>query len=58
MGQLYIQFLRPLCWAGLLQQGLGTASYRIEEAVFMKAPLWRSALALATDAEVAPTTRL
>ena len=31
MGQLYIQVLRPLCWAGLLQQGRGTASYRFEE---------------------------
>ncbi len=38
MGQLYIQVLRPLCWAGLLQQERGTASYRFEEAVFMKTP--------------------
>ena len=52
MGQLYIQVLRPLCWAGLLQQERGTASYRFEEAVFMKTPLWRSALVLDTDAEV------
>ena len=57
MGQLYIQVLRPLCWAGLLQQERGTASYRFEEAVFMKTPLWRSALVLDTDAEGAPATR-
>lgn len=43
MGQLYIQVLRPLCWAGLLQQERGAASFRFEEAVFMKTPLWRSA---------------
>lgn len=49
MGQLYIQVLRPLCWAGLLQQGRGTASYRFEEAVFMKTPLWRATLQLETD---------
>ena len=57
MGQLYIQVLRPLCWAGLLQQERGTASYRFEEAVFMKTPLWRSALVLDTDAQVAPAIR-
>lgn len=49
MGQLYIQVLRPLCWAGLLQQGRGTATYRFEEAVFMKTPLWRATLRLETD---------
>ncbi|EPX85464.1 hypothetical protein ruthe_01724 [Rubellimicrobium thermophilum DSM 16684] len=56
MGQLYIQVLRPLCWAGLVQQERGTASYRFEEAVFMKTPLWRAALVLDTDPEVAPAT--
>ncbi|TYO89265.1 hypothetical protein [Oceanicella actignis] len=49
MGQLYIQVLRPLCWAGLLQQEHGAAGYRFEEAVFMKTPLWRAALRLETD---------
>lgn len=49
MGQLYIQVLRPLCWAGLLQQERGTTSYRFEEAVFMKTPLWCVALRLDTD---------
>ncbi len=49
MGQLYIQVLRPLCWAGLLQQERGHPSYRFEDAVFMKTPLWRAALRLETD---------
>jgi len=41
--------LRPLCWAGLLQQERGTASYRFEKAMFMKTPLWRATLRLETD---------
>jgi len=57
MGQLYIQVLRPLCWAGLLQQERGAASYRFEEAVFMKTPLWRAALTLDTDAQITPAIR-
>ncbi len=57
MGQLYIQVLRPLCWAGLLQQERGTASYRFEEAVFMKTPLWRAALRLETDGMVGEMQR-
>jgi len=56
MSQLYIQVLRPLWWADLVQQEHGTASYRFEEALFMKTPLWRSALVLDTDPEVAPAT--
>ncbi len=52
MGQLYIQVLRPLCWAGLLQQERGATSYRFEEAMFMKTPLWRMALRLETDGMV------
>jgi hypothetical protein len=57
MGQLYIQVLRPLCWAGLLLQERGTASYRFEEAMFMKTPLWRAALRLETDGVVGRATR-
>lgn len=49
LGQLCIQVLRPLCWAGLLQQGRGTASYRFEEAIFVKTPLWRRAVQLEMD---------
>ena len=30
---------------------------RFEEAVFMKTPLWRAALALDTDAQVTPAIR-
>lgn len=57
MGQLYIQVLRPLCWAGLLQQERGAASFRSEDAVFMKTPLWRTALRLPTDRKVRWATR-
>ena len=49
MAQLYIQVLRPLCWAGLLQQERGAVSCRFEEAIFMKTPLWRAAVRLETD---------
>lgn len=56
MGQLYIQVLRPLCWAGLLRQERGHPSYRFEEAVFMKTPLWRAALRLETDGVARGTT--
>lgn len=57
MGALYLQVLRPLCWAGLLHQQRGADSYRTEDALFVKSPLWRSALGLDTDAEVVPATR-
>src|SRR5690606_28458673 len=49
MAQLYIQVLRPLCWSGLLQQAQGKRSYHMEEAIFMKTPLWRAAVRLETD---------
>ena len=57
MGQFYIQVLRPLCWAGMLQQERGAASYRSEDAVFMKSPLWRAALPLNTDGLAGRATR-
>ncbi|MFN3615756.1 MAG: hypothetical protein ACK4WC_14520, partial [Rubrimonas sp.] len=57
MGQLYIQVLRPLCWAGLLQKERGEVSHRFEYAVFMKTPLWRAALRLETDGKVKGATR-
>ncbi|MEI4235251.1 hypothetical protein [Roseovarius sp. D22-M7] len=57
MGQFYIQVLRPLCWAGLLQQERVAASYRFEEAMFMKTPLWRAALRLETDGMARGATR-
>lgn len=49
MERLYIQVLRPLCWAGLLHQQRGDGRFRIEDAVFMKTPLWKAALQLETD---------
>jgi hypothetical protein len=49
--------LRPLCWAGLLQQERGTPSYRFEDAVFMKTPLWRATLRLETDGMVLRSMR-
>jgi len=57
MSGLYVQVLRPLCWAGLLEKQDGASRYRSEDAVFFKTPLWRSALRLDTDAEVTPATR-
>lgn len=57
MGRLYGQVLRPLCWSGLLQQVQSKHSYRTEEAVFMKTPLWRAALRLETDGVVRGATR-
>jgi hypothetical protein len=57
MSGLYVQVLRPLCWAGLLEKQEGASRCRAEDAMFVKTPLWRSALALDTDAEVAPATR-
>ena len=57
MSGLYVQILRPLCWAGLLEKQDGASRYRSGDALFVKTPLWRSALRLDTDAEVAPATR-
>ena len=57
MSNLYIQVLRPLCWAGLLTMETSARRYRSEDALFLKTPLWRAVLALDTDHEVAPATR-
>ena len=57
MGTFYIQVLRPLCWAGLLHQQRGADSYRTEDALFVKTPLWKAALRLDTDGEVRGATR-
>ena len=57
MSKFYVQVLRPLCWAGFLSKDEGGRRYLYEDAVFMKTPLWKSALVLDTDAEVAPATR-
>lgn len=52
LSSLYLQVLRPLCWAGLLQQLRGKDRWRTEDAVFMKTPLWKAALELETDSIV------
>jgi len=52
MGALYIQVLRPLCWAGLLHEESGAVSYRMEDELFVKTPLWKAALRLDTDQTV------
>lgn len=57
MGQLYIEVLRPLCWAGLLQQERRAVGYRSEDAVFVKTPLWRAALPRKTDGLARRATR-
>ncbi len=57
MSGLYIQVLRPLCWAGLLEKQEGDSRSRSEDALFVKTPLWKSALVLDTGAGVAPATR-
>ncbi|ANK82606.1 MAG: hypothetical protein TEF_18740 [Rhizobiales bacterium NRL2] len=49
MGRLYVEVLRPLCWAGLLKKEESATRYRTEEALFLKTPLWKVALALDID---------
>jgi len=44
----YVHVLRPLCWAGLLDEHRGEL-YSVER-LYTKTPLWRAALALETDA--------
>ena len=54
-GMLYIHVLRPLCWAGLLEEkrnGRGLERTRH----FVKTPLWAAALSLApADGVITPT---
>lgn len=57
MSRLYAQVLRPLCWAGLLKKEQGASRYLYEEALFLKTPLWKAALALATDGKISPAMR-
>lgn len=57
LSSLYVQVLRPLCWAGLLQELPGENRHSISQSMFIKTPLWQSALKLDTDDAVAPTTR-
>jgi hypothetical protein len=57
MGGLYIQVLRPLCWAGLLTEQSPKDTHASGRYSFMKTPLWRLALQLDTDKMVQPTAR-
>ena len=54
---LYINVLRPLCWAGLLHEQHTENYFRAGESVFTKTPLWRNALRLDTDQYIKPATR-
>ena len=57
LGNLYIQVLRPLIWTGLLQETRPNKSYRSQETVFAKAPLWKTVLKLETASMVRQATR-
>ena len=57
MANLYTQVLRPLIWTGLLQETRPAKSFRSQESVFTKTPLWKAALKLETDSQVKRATR-
>ncbi|MCP4319046.1 MAG: hypothetical protein GY789_24405 [Hyphomicrobiales bacterium] len=57
LGSLYVQVLRPLCWAGLLFRQRSKDRFLTENAVFMKTPLWKAALQLETDRMVQSAPR-
>jgi hypothetical protein len=57
LGGLYVQVLRPLCWAGLLAEHRSAGSISFGPRTFIKTPLWRVALQLDTDRQVQPATR-
>ncbi|MGY8606100.1 hypothetical protein ACTVH1_10430 [Gluconobacter cerinus] len=53
---LYVHVLRPLCWAGLLNEHrTGTGFSRRD--FYTKTPLWPAALSLETDRHLHPATR-
>jgi hypothetical protein len=52
----YIHALRPLCWAGLLEEHrIGRGLARRE--LYTKTPLWPATLTLETDSHLRPVTR-
>jgi len=53
---LYIHVLRPLCWAGLLNE-VRTGQGLARQEHFFKTPLWHAALTLETDRHLEPTTQ-
>ncbi|WP_420567748.1 hypothetical protein [Thalassovita sp.] len=57
MGSLYTQILRPLVWTGLLQETRPNKSFRTQDSLFTKTPLWKVALKLETDSMVRSATR-
>ena len=57
LGSLYLNILRPLCWAGLLHMNRVKGFQSTERSVFTKTPLWKAALKLETDPLVKPATR-
>ena len=57
LGGLYVQVLRPLCWAGLLVEHGASDRISFGPRTFIKTPLWRVALQLDTDSQVRPATR-
>lgn len=57
LGGLYVQVLRPLCWAGLLVEHGAPGTVSFGPRTFIKTPLWRAALQLNTDSQVQPATR-
>jgi hypothetical protein len=57
MGGLYTQVLRPLVWTGLFQETRLNGSFRAQDSLFTKIPLWKAALKLDTDSMVRSATR-
>ena len=57
LSNLYVQILRPLCWAGLLHENQADGVFRTERSLFTKTPLWRATLSLDTDDMVKSATR-
>lgn len=57
LSALYVNVLRPLCWAGLLYETRADRRYHTKEYVFSKTPLWRATLRLYTDPQIRIATR-
>lgn len=57
LGSLYLNILRPLCWAGLLHVDRSKGFQSTERSLFTKTPLWKAALKLKTDSMVQSATR-
>jgi len=52
----YSGILRPLCWLGLLTEHSTADLRKWDEIIFIKTPLWRTALRLETDEILKPIT--